>query len=184
VSQLAKREENGIKGEARTHAILVDQYWVWKPKPDVDGADYLLQLPSNSLEELRAKNNTLQVFGIVQAKFFEGTNQVDILRRYVEDEHGEPRPEFFVMLHTDDEKGDNVVFVFGAAEIQEQFFLNKNKSHYCFSLKADRTYESNRNLSKQDIFSRITSGIRSAEAERQEQFISDQFFGRPTVTQT
>ena len=50
-----KREENGKKGEARTEAFLLDSFWTMKRSVDVDGADFLVQEQTNTLEELRER---------------------------------------------------------------------------------------------------------------------------------
>jgi hypothetical protein len=72
---------------------------VLKRQVDVDGADFLVQIPADTLAELWSRQKRLQVLGVVQAKYFENSNQVRILKEYVEDDSG-PRPEFFALLHT------------------------------------------------------------------------------------
>jgi len=168
---LAKQEINGKKGEKRTEAILLDRFWVLKRSPDIEGADFLVQIPSESLEELFDAKKKIQVFGVIQAKFFEGDNQVKILKKYVEDDNGNPRTEFFAFLHTDNEKGENVHYFFTAKDIQNEFYLNKDKTHYCFKLTTNRKYENYRNLPKIEILDKIKQGILETEEIRNREFI-------------
>ncbi|TOJ75786.1 hypothetical protein CGI32_24690, partial [Vibrio parahaemolyticus] len=86
----------------------------------------------NSLQELTQRKNKIQAIGIVQSKFFEGRNQVKIKKEYVID-NGKPSLEFFALLHTDDENGNEVHYFFSSEEIVENFYLNSQKDHYCFS---------------------------------------------------
>jgi hypothetical protein len=37
-------QENGVVGEARTRAFLVDRFWVLERSVDIEGADFLIQL--------------------------------------------------------------------------------------------------------------------------------------------
>jgi len=168
---LAKQESNGKKGERRTEAILLDKFWVLKRSVDIEGADFLVQIPSDSLEELLDAKKKIQVFGIIQAKFFEGNNQVKILKKYVENDNGNPRTEFFAFLHTDDEEGENVHYFFTAKDIQDEFYLNKKKTHYCFKLTVNRKYEKYRNLPKRNILNKIEMGILETEKIRNKEFI-------------
>ena len=80
MSDLAKQQENGTKGEARTQAFLLDEFWVLRRSVDVDGADYLVQIQADTTEELEARQYSIQPFGVVQSKFFEGRNEVRLKR--------------------------------------------------------------------------------------------------------
>lgn len=166
MSDLAKREENGVKGESRTLAILVDDFWVLKRSVDVGGADFLVQIPAENLDELFDRNNKIQVFGIIQTKYFENNNQVKILSKYVECDKGLPRTEFFALLHSTDKDGEDIHFFFTANEVQKEFYKDKTSKHYCFSITQDRNYTDFKNIKKKTILSRIKEGILSTEKER------------------
>ena len=87
MSNLAHREHNGKKGEIRTNAILSDAFWIVNRSADIDGADFLIEIPSDILNELREKQNKISVYNVMQAKYFEDTNQVKIHKEYVYDKN-------------------------------------------------------------------------------------------------
>lgn len=171
MSNLAKKEENGKKGEARTQALLLDSFWVLVRSVDVEGADFLVQIPAESLEELWERKNKIQVFGVIQAKYFEGNNQVKISKKYVEDNLGLPRTDFFAILHSNDEEGEDVHYFFTANEIQEKFYIDTNKEYYCFSLTKNRDYVDSKNKKKKDIFATIKEGILKTEEKRNKDLV-------------
>lgn len=171
MSDLAKKEGNGVKGESRTQAILVDDFWVLKRSVDVGGADFLVQIPAENLDELFDRKNKIQVYGIIQAKYFENNNQVKILKKYVEDDAGLPRTEFFALLHSNDKDGEDIHFFFKAIEIQENFYKDSSNKHYCFSLTQNRRYSKFQDIKKKVILSSIREGILSTEEERNKDLI-------------
>ncbi|EAS64468.1 hypothetical protein L4D04_15575 [Photobacterium angustum] len=168
---IAKQEFNGKRGEARTSAILLDRFWVLQRSVDVEGADCLVQLTANSLQELTQRKNKIQAIGIVQSKFFEGRNQVKIKKEYVID-NGKPSLEFFALLHTDDENGNEVHYFFSSEEIVENFYLNSQKDHYCFSITNERKYSEFKNIAKKKLLDRIETAILTAEIERNTKFVN------------
>lgn len=112
------RMENGGIGEARTKAFLIDRFWILERSVDIQGADFIIQrrlTSQNLLDE-----NTPRL-GVVQVKFIhdERTTQY-IHREYIYDNVGQPRKEFFLMLHTgfNDQKRQ---FLLSAEEIADNF---------------------------------------------------------------
>ena len=112
-----KQEMNGKIGENLTEALLLDQFYVLKRKPDIEGADFLAQIQYDTLELIRRAKERIQVFGIIQSKYFEGNNEVKIAKEYVEDDES-VRTEFFALLHTKDEDEKKVCYFFLASEIK------------------------------------------------------------------
>jgi hypothetical protein len=178
---LAKQNKNGAKGEARTEAVLLDEFWVLRRSVDVEGADFLVQLPSDSLEELRVKRDKIQIFGIVQAKYFEGRNQVRIKKKYVLD-NGKPLIEFFAFLHTDDIEGEKQHYFFTAQDIINEFYLDSNGEYYCFSLTNERDYSAFKNIKDKKILGIIRTAILQAEYSKNQKIINKlyQRFSFPT----
>lgn len=185
MSDLAKREENGKKGESRTESILLDRFWVYKRSVDIEGADFLIQTPVDDYRELLERKKTVQVFGVVQAKYFEEKNQVKILKKYVEDDQGKPFPEFFAFLHTNDSDGEDVCYFFASSEIKENFTLKSidNDLYYCFGLTDSRTYDVFHNLKKRDILNRIELTMQKTEEERNKALVKI-FYETTSVTHT
>ncbi len=94
MSKLAKRQENGSKGEGRTNAFLMDSFWVFRCNVDIAGADFWVREPAENLDELFARQKGIEILGRVQAKFFENRNEVEVLGDYVESKDGRPYAEF------------------------------------------------------------------------------------------
>ncbi len=168
---LAKQDKNRAKGEVRTEAILLDEFWVIRRSVDVEAADFLVQLPSDSIEELRIKRDKIQILGIVQAKYFEGKNQVRIEKKYVLD-NGQPLTEFFAILHTDDINGENQHYFFSAQDIVNEFYLDSNNEYYCFSLTNERDYGAFKNVKNKEILDTIRAAILQAEYSKNQKFIN------------
>ena len=171
MSNIAKREENQKKGEIRTQALLLDSFWVLIRSVDIEGADFLLQIPAESLDELWERKNKNQVLGVIQAKYFEGANQVRILKKYVQDDSALPRTDFFAMLHSNDENGEDVHYFFTANEIQNEFYEDKSSKYYCFSLTQNRDYIKFKNKRKKEILATIKEGILKTEKERNKELV-------------
>jgi hypothetical protein len=165
-----KQIENGKTGEARTRAMLIRDFWVLERSVDIAGADFLLQLQADSLEEIWDRQKRIEVLGIIQAKYFEGKNQIQIKKCYVEDSQG-PRTEFFALLHTDDENETAVHYFFTSEQIITQFYSSKCDEYYCFSLTESRDYKNYKNLSKQKIVDIIKEGILNTEEERNRELV-------------
>lgn len=170
MSSQPRQSANGKRGESRTEALLLDRFWVLKRSEDVEGADFLIQLPG-SLEELKARKFRIEVLGIVQAKYFEKNNQVKIARQYVEDSSGRAWGEFFALLHTTSENGEDSCYFFTAREIQRDFYLSQDGKHYCFSITKERDYGANCNIEKSAILDIIAAEMEKAEFTRNAEFI-------------
>ncbi|MFV1457179.1 hypothetical protein [Bacillus mycoides] len=123
-----KSMESGIRGEARTYAMLVDHFWVLKRSVDVNGADFIIQrgLINNDL------NADLDYprLGFVQAKYITDlSSTIKIDKTYVY-EGDKPRNNFFLLIHTDikDEDYskfvDKITFSFDSNEIDKLIDLD------------------------------------------------------------
>ncbi|WP_323658537.1 hypothetical protein [Pectobacterium versatile] len=182
MSELAKREENGRSGETLTQSILLSRFWVLKRSADVDGADFLVQRQSDSLEEVRRRAREIQILGIVQSKYFETSNQVKVNKAYVLD-NGQPRKEFFCSLHTHDEEGEHVHYFFSAEDIVDEFELSTCGEYYWFALTRERQYTKYRNPKNRFILDKIERGMNQAEGNANRGFIQNKLkvFARPTM---
>ena len=167
---LAKIEMNGNVGENFTSALLGKEFWLLKRSVDVDGADFMVQVPAEDIKNLRERHKKIEVFGVVQSKFFEGKNKVDIQKEYVLDE-GQPRPEFFAILHTVDENGSFSHYFFTAKQITQVFNLEPHGKNFRFQLTNQREYLEYRNLHPQKIYQQIREGILNTQADRNLRFI-------------
>ena len=174
---LNKQGFNGNIGEINTNQILSKKFYVSKRNVDIDGADFIIEIPFDTLEEFREFKGK----GIIQAKFFEGNNEVKIAKEYVEGKDG-VRTDFFALLHTYDEDENEICYFFTASEIKYQFRLRTDaktkKENYVFSLTQERQFEGFKNIPKNDINRRIEEDIlRTDEYENQKfiQIIEERF---------
>ncbi|MEN4568886.1 hypothetical protein [Pantoea agglomerans] len=182
MSNLAKQGENGAIGESLTQSILLKRFWVMRRSVDIDGADFLVQRRSDSLEELRQRALAIDIFGIVQAKYFEKSNHVDVQKSYVLD--GEiPRKDFFCMLHSHDDEEETFNYFFSAEDIINEFYLTKCQKYYRFSLTLNRNYEAFKNKSIGFILDKIQGGMDKTEGEANKRFIKSKLtaYARPTM---
>lgn len=174
-NEMGIQERRGSGGESRTEGLLLKRFFVMKRIPDVEGADYLVQLAADSFAELKQRRERIEAFAIVQSKFVEGANEVTIPTKYVLD--GElPRRDFFLLVHSDDESEEDEWYFFTAEQInnEKDFFRrtdSKGKEVFVFARAAGRTYEVCRNLPKKQILDTIESGLSVTEKERNDRFV-------------
>ena len=164
---VVKSQINGRVGELRTEAMLARHFWILSRSVDVDGTDFIIELPSETKEILRSRRQQLECRGIVQAKYCEGTNAVRVDKEYVLEYDGEPRKEFFLFVHSDEEQGDDelpIDYFFTATEIVEHLPLKENArgAFYEFRLSRTRRYEQFKDVRRKLIVERITFLLREA----------------------
>jgi len=168
-----KQTFNGPQGEARTKAILLKRFLVAESSYDIEGRDFSVEIIQESLEEQRKVRKSVNVLGIVQAKFFEGNNEVKIASEYVTDIEG-ARTDFFALIHTTDENLNDHTFFFTASEIKKSFKLRleKNgKTYYIFKIGKNRTFEHYRDLPDHTINDVIEREILRTKEYRNQEFI-------------
>ena len=172
-------QQNAALGASLTEATLLKKFWVLKRSVDIEGADFLVQQRNVDLE--RTRDRPIQL-GLVQAKFFEGNNQVRIAKSYVEDQNG-PRPDFFALLHTQSESGETTSYFFSASEIVQSWSVTKCNGYYYFALTKDKQFFVHRNRADTDIEDIIISGLRQTESHQTE-FMFRSFFNVYVDTRT
>ena len=169
-----KRQQNAYKGETRSKAILSEYFWVLSRSVDIDGVDIIVQEIIDTQEEIVEARKFHQTFAYVQAKFFEGRNQVRISRDYVEDGE-EPRVGFFAFLHSGADTQKTHYF-FSAEEIINEWYLSKCENYYCFSLTEKRIYSNYKNREDSVIAELIRRDLHRTKISLNFSLIS-RFFG-------
>ena len=107
-----RRMENGSIGESRARCFLIDRFWILERSVDIHGADILIQRRITSENIL---DPSPPRFGVTQAKFYETNSTTQYIpQRYLVDQKGQPRREFFVLCFTGSE--DNKIVAFLTAE--------------------------------------------------------------------
>lgn len=162
------RQSNGYVGEHLTAGLLARHFVVLKSSVDRDGADFLIDLPTNSAVAERVRARGIRAFGIVQAKFFENGNAVYIDPSYSE-EQGRPRHNFFLLLHSEDENKNPTSYFLTAAEVcalptgkngLKRFSVTENDDKHAF-----------RYINPAEIAERIRSGIEAYELSANEEYL-------------
>jgi hypothetical protein len=159
------QQRNGYIGEERSKALIPKEFWVLTRSVDAEAADLMVQNEYATAADARAdRGRPLQVASI-QAKFFQGTNQVTIPNEYLRNKDNSIRTGFLVFLHTDDENEDHVNYLFSADEIISDWKPTKDKGGYYFSLKAGRNYAEFRNIGTKGIREKLRMAIAESSTE-------------------
>jgi len=153
------KQQNGELGESRSRSLLLEDFWVLTRSVDADAADLIVQDKFETHEEIREARGQPMRIATVQAKFFEGSNQVRISVDYVVDADTQPRKGFLALLHTRDEKRKPVHYLFNAREIVDHWHKTDDKLHYYFSLTRTRAYEEFRNLDPDPLRDKVKAAI-------------------------
>lgn len=182
MSTLSKRQENREKGEILTQGLLANDFWILKRPVDVDGADFLVQNTAETLRELRDRTKGIETLGIIQAKYFEKSNMVQIEKTYVLDD-GEARNEFFCFIHTHGEDGEHIYYFFSASEIANTFYESKCGKFYRFKITKSRDYSNFKNIKQNIISKKIKLGILSTTTAKNINYMRKQFkiYATPTL---
>lgn len=154
-----KSNQNGYIGEIRTKSFLLNRFWVLERSVDIHGADFLIQrriLEKNLLDDEPTR------FGVVQAKFSENNQTTHKLKKsYVIDNDGNPRNEFFLIIHTGNEEHQRM-FLLTSKEITNDFSTNEKNEFIIPSRKlfASQKYQV---IEKKISLDRIENHIQYAE---------------------
>lgn len=158
------QQENGQQGEKLSDVILSKDFWTILRSVDVDAVDLMVQRKYATQEEIQADRAAPLQFATVQAKFFEGKNQVKIARHYVFDEDGKsPRRAFLAFLHTYDDDEEHVHYLFDASEIIDKW--EERTDYYFFSLADGRTYADFRKLSPKKVREKVNKAIAQSTSQ-------------------
>lgn len=115
---IAQRQSNGKAGEWLTAGLLSKWFVVGDASIDRDGTDLRIN-PLPRLGGLRDHDEEVVATGYVQAKFFEPGGHVELIQKYavVDESTEEPRPHYFVFIHTFDDNEDTVTYFLTARDV-------------------------------------------------------------------
>lgn len=154
--------EHASIGEARVRALLVERFWVLERSVDVEGADYLIQLPPHSLRDLDAPIR----LGRVQAKFVQDqSGAAYVPKEYVQDPFGRAYEQFFVLVSTGEPDAEQLSML-SAAQIASDFTLAQRGPHRGrFRLPARRIFVGGRYEppSRTALLDAIERAVRAAD---------------------
>ncbi|WP_412495359.1 hypothetical protein [Vibrio cyclitrophicus] len=131
--------ENGVLGEARAKALLLERFWVLEESVDVQGADYLIQ---RKLNETNFMDKEAPKLGVVQVKFIQnGDTYISIKKSYVCDQYGEPYNEFFLLVFSGSED-DAQSYLLSAKDIINEFYTKGEDENCIFKVAGKNIIES------------------------------------------
>lgn len=167
-----KIAENGSKGEARTKALLLDRFWVLERSVDIEGADFIVQ--SRTGRHTLDKNPPR--LGLVQAKYFQDLSTTTYIHsEYVCNEKGEARPEFFVVIHSED-GDDQKTYFLTANQVIEHFKKVEEGKEYAGRYKIngrDVLTNSKFLLTRKEMLDTIQKALDVANAKSNQLFIGN-----------
>jgi hypothetical protein len=159
------QQRNGYIGEERSKGLIPKEFWVLTRSVDAEAADLMVQNEYATAADARGdRGRPLQVASI-QAKFFQGTNQVNIPKHYLYNDNASVRKGFLVFLHTNDENEDPVNYLFSADEVISDWDPTEDQNGYYFSLKAGRAYQNFRNIGTKGIREKLKMAILESASE-------------------
>lgn len=166
-----KAMQNGSIGEARSKAFLLDRFWVLERSVDIEGADFIIQ---RRLTQKNLLDREAPRLGVVQVKFF-GNHATThhIHKRYVFNDSGELRTEFFLLCHTGDEE-DQKIFLLSSEEIKANFSLTGECGNEKFRIPYDRICTNSRFkvTSRRRALDRIEHQLELADFVQNRRFLS------------
>lgn len=167
----SKQEINGRIAHSLTEALLLQRFFVSRRIPDIEGADFLVQKREETLDNLRETKEKVNVWGIIQSKFFENKNEVKISKDYVVDNIG-PIPEFFASIYTIRNFNQGHYF-FSANEIIKHWKYSRRKSgeYYVFKISEKKDFCDFKNIPTNEILDKIENAIETTEEYRNQKLI-------------
>ncbi len=127
MSDLAKRYEYGRRAERRTEVFLLNDFWVMKLSVDLNGAVFLVQPATPSIESMRKQAGS-RSFAAVQSLCCTEGAEIEVPRILVERSDRQPHKEFFVSIHVLDRFGVASDYFFSAEEVQNSFKRKSNQN--------------------------------------------------------
>ena len=166
-----KAMQNGVIGEARARAFLLDRFWVLERSVDIEGADFIIQrrLTGRNLLDRQAPR-----LGVVQVKYFgNSTTHHFVHQEYVVGEDDELREEFFLLCYMGNEEAPRAFFLTGR-DLLEQFpqITKNNNDGFSISYKqitSDSRFEI---TCPKRVLDRIEKQLEFAEFTKNRKFIS------------
>jgi|GEM_PF-5591820 len=163
MSGLAERNDNGRRAEYRTEAFLLDHFWVLKYLVNLDGAVFLIQSPTRSVETL-SQPPTAQPVSILLSVFCGADSTAEIPRLFVERLDRKTQKEVFVSVHAAKKPGEPTELFFCAEEVQSVCRRKTNpagRDVFEFAATRERNFSQfqRRSRTKADMISAALAGV-------------------------
>lgn len=167
---------NGVNGEDITRSILSKRFWCLERRVDIEGADFLVQLRVDAIDELPSRKSDIFVLGIVQSKFFQEGTTLKIKKEYVLDNEGEPIKQFFLMCHTNDAEENTHTYFFTSDEIKKSLTFDLKNNEYKFHVGIADSYVKYKDRPVKEVLDAIALGIVEAKEQKNNDYVSRLFF--------
>lgn len=170
------QQRHGRQGEDATAELLGRQFWYLRRSVDIESGDFLVQIPSESIDSMDSRKPEIFILGIVQSKFLHIGSTAYIKQHYCTESDGSPAKHFFLFCHTLDDKREKHSYFFTAEDIAKLLPFDEEKAAYRLYIGANDKYESRKNLSAEVVLATIEQGIRQTKADRTNRFVKRVFF--------
>lgn len=172
MSDLAKRNEFGRKAELQTQAVLLDHFWVMKLSADLDGAVFLVQPSTRSVESLLQQTNACS-FAVIQSKSCFEHAEVEISRLLVESPDRLPHRSFFISIQTVDHFGVVAEYFFSAEDVQSCFKKKSNhkgQEAFVFRVSEDKNFSQFQRKHREQI-QMISKALSEVDLQKNQSFL-------------
>lgn len=169
-----KSAEAAAAGESKTRALLSEDFWLLSRSVDTDGVDLIAQRRWVTDSEAIAMRHRPEVFAYIQAKQFRYRGDAKIACKYVDDTAG-ARAGFFVFMHSFDELGNSICWIFTACDVRQHWVRSSDGRFYRFKPGRRRTFSEFRCLDSKQAKQRVLQGMQDRHS-RLRDFMTSQFF--------
>jgi hypothetical protein len=148
--------EGGYAGEAKTIALLSDDFWHLRRSVDAGGVDLILQAKSAHTPD--AINDRFDRLAFVQSKQFQRGGRATLDACYVESPSG-PRAGYFVFAHSFGDEGEPLTWCFSAQEVICHWRHSEERGVYVFDPRHHQDGAKFARRSRDEVRSMIEEGM-------------------------
>lgn len=172
MSDLVKRNESGRRAEHRTEVFLLDHFWVMKLAVDLDGAVFLVQPSTRTVESLNQQIGS-RPFAVVRSLSCQEGAEVEISKLLVERSDRQSQNSFFVSIHILDSFGVASEYFFSADDVQSCFKRKSNQAGqevFVFRVTEEKNFSQFRPKPRNRV-QMISKALSGADLEKNQAFL-------------
>ena len=169
---LVKQNEFGRRAEHRTEVFLLDHFWVMKLAVGLDGAVFLVQSSTRTVDSLNQQIRSCR-FAVVKSLSCQEGAEVEIAKLLVERSDRQPQNSFFVSIHILDSFGVASDYFFSAEDVQSCFKRKSNQTGqevFVFSVTEGKNFSQFRKKPR-DRVQMILKALSGPDLERSQAFL-------------
>lgn len=170
---LAKRNESGRTAERRTEVFLLSKFWVRKLSVEIDGAVFLVNHASWSVEP-KLQKAAFSPAAVVQSLSCSEGNEVGVAKLLVESSDRQPHVAFFLSVLTVDRFGVLADYFFSAEEVQSCFKRKSSQNGedvFIFRITDEQNFSQFQRKASEKV-RMILKALSRGESERDQDFLN------------